>query len=210
MKKCFLFLVAFAIGFAIVNFALQADETTTRIDGGSPQVEVAAIQVMAGPLAFESNKIYYVHPEAMTGVTQIRIDGVDNTEIHFVGAQLKGSRMYWTDYANDIGIFNVVDCNNLTITGLDVENTYEFDPGNVVLESSVAVNVSRSTATFKHCTVTGNGKSVFMAHSGSDVTVEDSVINGYYFEFNVGASNLTARRCTLNQDHESPDSHSAV
>lgn len=187
---------------------VSGQETTTRIAGGN-STEVAAVQVTSGPLAFESNKIYYVHPGALDGVTQLTLNGLQNTEIHFL-APLSGSKMYWVTYGDDVGILNVVDCTNVTITGLNVENTYVFQAGNIILETSVAVNVSRSSATFQHCTITGNAKSALLVHSGSDVVLEDSTINAYYFEMQVGASDLTARRVVLNQDHTTPDSHSAV
>ena len=204
-------LAVFLAFCAITFFAIaDAQETSTRITGGMETNAVEALQVTSGPLAFESDKVYYIHPGALTGVTQLSLNGLSNTEIHFL-APLSGSRMYWTTWGNDIGILNVVDCTNVKITGLTVENTYQFTPGNPILESSVAVNVSRSQGiVFQHCNVTGNGKSPFMVHSGSEVTIEDSVINGYYFEITVGASDVTARRVVFNQDHETPDSHSAV
>jgi hypothetical protein len=170
---------------------------------------VEALQVTKGPLSFESNKVYYVHPGALQGVTQLTLDDIHDTEIHFL-APLSGSQMYWTTYGDDVGILNITDCTGLKITGLDVTNTYVFQAGNVILETSCAVNVSRSEVTFEHCTITGNGKCALIAHSDSDVVLEDSTINAYYFEIMVGASDLVARRVVLNQDHTIPDSHSAV
>jgi len=193
----------------VLSAATDGQETTTRIEGGMVTNAVEALQVTAGPLSFESGKVYYIHPGALTGVSQLTLDDIHDTEIHFL-APLKGTQMYWTTYGDDVGILNITDCTGLKITGLDVENEYEFQVGNVILETGVAVNVSRSVVTFEHCTITSNAKCALIAHSGSDVTIEDSTINAFYFEFMVGASDLTARRCNLNQDHTTPDSHSAI
>jgi hypothetical protein len=211
MSQRQVFLVTLALCFAFLAFSglSNGQETSTRISGGMETNAVQALQVTKGPLSFESNKVYYVHPGALKGVTQLTLNGLQNTEIHFL-APLSGSRMMWTTYGNDVGILNVVDCDALKITGLTVENTYVFKPGNPILESSVAVNVSRSNVTFQHCTITGNGKSPFLVHSGSLVGLEDSTINAYYFEMQVGASTVLAKRCVFNQDHITPDSHSAI
>lgn len=208
-RPLFLLILAAAAVFLFASFS-KGQETSTRITGGMDSVAVAAVQVNAGPLSFESDKIYYVHPGALQGVTQLTLDGLQNTEIHFL-APLKGSQMYWTTYGDDVGILNITDCQNLKVTGLDVENEYVFQPGNVILETSVAVNVSRSTGVvFEHCDITSNGKCALVVHSGSEATIRDSVINAYYFEIMVGASDLVAERVVFNQDHTTPDSHSAI
>jgi len=207
-RPLLLLILAAAAVFLFASFS-KGQETSTRITGGMETNTVQALQVTSGPLSFESNKVYYVHPGALQGVTQLTLDDIHDTEIHFL-APLKGTQMYWTTYGDDIGILNITDCTGLKITGLNVENEYVFQSGNVILETSCAVNVSRSEVVFEHCTITGNGKCALIAHSGSDVSIEDSTINAYYFEIMVGASDLTARRVVLNQDHVTPDSHSAV
>ena len=194
----------------LLRSKLSGQETTTRIQAAETSSPCDIVAVYAGPLSFESGKTYYVHPEALENVTQITLEGLLGTTIHFL-APLKGDVTYWASSRDDSGVLNVVDCVDLTLTGLDIENTRVYTPGNIILESSCAVNISASSVEIRHSKLKGNGKSALAVHSGSEVLITDSEISAYYFEMLVAASDLTAERVILNQlNPQVPDSHAAI
>ncbi len=188
-------------------------KTSTRIDVVKPSGVARPVHLFrsAGDsIAFEDGYIHYVHSDALVNITQMTIKGLKNAEIHFLG-KLFGEHTFEDAWRDDVAILNIVDCDNVLISGADITNQRYYAPGNIQTRSSCALNVSRSTVAFVRCRFTSSGKSTVAIHSGSDVAMRDVVISGFYFELTVGASKVVMEDLTIVQDNEvESDSHSAI
>lgn len=188
-------------------------QTSTRIDIVKPSGVVRPVHVFKNAneaIAFEDGYSHYIHSDAIKNVTQLAVNGLKNAEIHFLG-KLFGDQFFENSWRDDVAILNVVDCENVLITGADVTNRRCYRPGNLQTTSSCALNVSRSIVAFVRCRFTSYGKSTVVVHSSSDVAMRDVVISGFYFELMVGASKVVAQDLTIVQNNEvEPDSHSAI
>lgn len=160
-------------------------------------------------LDFEDNYDHYIHAGAIKGVDKITIENLKNAKIYFL-SPLVGFAVYEGSYRSDSGVVNFVNCENVTVEGLVAENSNQFRPGNMVIESSCVINVMSSSVKFVDCAFTSHGKIAVSVHSNATVEIYDSVITGHYFELFNGASSLTVERCQINQASPDPDSHAML
>lgn len=190
---------------------MSKTEARMNVDSTNVGRKVHVFQNAADRLFFEDGYIHYIHPNALKGIDKLTITGLKDAQIHMLGP-LSGEQLYWTPYTDATGILNVVDCENVGFSGLDITNHQTYEPGNITLETSNALNVSRSRDIFfQNSRFVANGKTVVSIHSGSGVTMEDCEIESYYFGLNCAASTLFGERLTLRQHNkEVPDSHSAI
>jgi hypothetical protein len=120
-------------------------------------------------------------------------------------------------FGDDFGVVNIINCHNLTLRQIRVKNTKTFLGTTLRTQSSCAVNIGDSSEIILDgCTFEGNGKSVVLVHNcveangNPGVKLTNCTVSGHYFEFTLGASDVTVESTMVFQDHGSPDSHSAV
>ena len=160
--------------------------------------------------------------EFSTGLKKVHINsdlpngldivGMSDVEFHF-HKRISGAKQLPnnTVFGNTHGLVNIVHSSNLKLFGLDVENTFTFNGASLVSQSSCALNVEGSTGIrIYDAKVKSSGKSTFLIGNHSNVSVYRSTIEGYYYGFVVGASDLTAYRSTLISDFGQPDNHPAI
>lgn len=191
--------------------ALSHIQLTTNITGPTNETELTHVFKNSQTLHFEDKYHHYIHPVALRGITQLSITGLRDAEIHFL-APLQGATYYQGDYRHDSGVLNLIDCHNCTISGAFVNSRpYNMDHGGDLREqTAVAVNVARSTVKFQFSKFFSEARLPVMVHSGSTVEIEDSQIEGDYFELFNSASSLTVRRSEVIQNASFPDSHSML
>lgn len=182
-------------------------QTRTEPSGVAKLVKV--FQNPSDRIEFEDNYIHYVHAAALEGLTRLDVRGLKNAQIHFLG-KMKGNQVYEGSYRADSGVVNFVDCDDVLVGGLSVMNERVFSPGNLITESSCAVNVQESRMRFERCRFDSLGKICLSVHSDSYVELDDVMLVGYYFELLVGASEVVGSNLQIFQDHPDPDSHSAI
>ena len=180
----------------------------TSISAPTGQTELTHVFKQPGTLAFEDKYHHYIHLGALRGLTGLTITGLNDAEIHFL-APLSGDIDFPGSYFDEAGVLNLVDCHNVVISGV-FQNLRPYRSGELTDQTGNAVNVCRSTVKFVHSQIFSAARMPFAAHSGSLVEIEDSVIEGDYFELFNGASSVTVRRSRIIQDASYPDSHSML
>ena len=166
----------------------------------------------ARDVEFGSNAIHVIHPSAMANMDKLMIRGVANAKIYFLG-DIKGTVPTKSHWQVDRGVVNIVQCENLLISGLKAENLQRYEPVvGLGKNESTALNIVHSKRiTIANSTLTGEGKGVVVVSSDSAATIKDTTINGYYFELQVGASNVRCENVTFNQHNKQVgDSHTAI
>lgn len=181
---------------------------TTEVSVPSGITELTHVFKNPGTIAFENKYHHYIHPAALRGVDGLTIEGLQDAEIHFL-APLSGETWYHDAYRHDSGVLNLIDCKNVVISGA-FENVRPYFAGTLSEQTATAVNVARSTVKFQNSKIFSAARLPFTAHSGSTVEIEDSLIQGDYFELFNGASSLTVRRCEIVQEASYPDSHTML
>ena len=189
---------------------MSSSESRFNLSASGVSRQVHCFRSPSERIFFEDGYLHYLHPEALAGIDRLTIQGLKNAEVYFLG-QLVGEQLYWRAYLDNSGILNIVDCENVLVSGADVVNTKVYQAGNPTLESSCAVNVSRSqNVVFRRSRMTSGGKVTLQVHSGSQVGLKDVVLKGYYFELLSAGSSVTGSQVTFDQQHAIPDSHSAI
>jgi hypothetical protein len=159
-------------------------------------------------LQFADGHTHYVHADVVDRVTQLTIRELKNAEIYLLAPML-GSAVYLQSYRDDVGVLNFLDCENVTFCG-DVTNLREFKSGDLVSESSCALNIARSTVTVRRSFLRSHGKLCLSVHSGSVVRLQGVGLSGYYMELINGGSQVRGDDVEIYQLHPDGDSHSAI
>lgn len=199
MRACFVLAAVLS-----ASVAASQEAVTDR----SKVIEIVAPDA----IDFQSNATHYVHREATKGATALTIRDLHDAKIHFLG-EISGSVTTKSKWQDDRGVVNIVDCRGLEITGLKITNSKKYVPGSKIGgEEATALCISRSkNIQISHSAFKGEGKSIVLIHSGSDVSLKDSDIAGYYFELQVGASSVVTENVTFHQHNPVVgDSHAAI
>lgn len=188
-----------------------ADDAVIEAQEASAQPVIHQI-VDPQSIEFHSGATHYVHRAATRRLPQLTIRGLANAKIHFLGP-IRGNVETKSSWQDDRGVVNLVDCENVEITGLHVTNRRKYEPIAILgKQESTALCVSRSRGVkIADSSFTGAGKSVVLVHSGSDVSLTRTKIKGYYFELHVGASSVKLDEVRFEQHNpQVGDSHAAI
>lgn len=186
--------------------------TEVKCEAGLDGNEVLDVEVIEEQLpSFEDEKTYLVLPSAMDGVVGLSLVERKDITIIFAGGQrIRGDSEFTEQYAGRPGILNIVDCENITIIGLNVESMTSYVSGSLAGEMTPVVFVNRSSGIFLDgCEIRGLGKGIICSFGGSDVTVQRTrVYGGYFLGFAAGSNLAFMNNCYLEQDLGFADSHS--
>ena len=163
-------------------------------------------------IKFQSGVTHHVYRQALAQMPSLTIRDLKDATIHFHG-EIQGNVTTKRSWQNDRGVVNIINCENVEITGLNVTNLRRYEPVKEIgRQESTALCVSGSKSIrISDSKFSGLGKSIVLLHSGSEVIFRSVEINGYYFELQVGASRAKLDGVVFNQFHPlGNDNHSVI
>lgn len=158
----------------------------------------------------------YVVDGATDGDESLSFSNVDHANVYFydhLHADVTYGEHINSDvgYGSEFGVVNIIGCTNLDLVCPNIANTHAYEP--IVLlarQSSCALNIFKSSnINVIDPDLKGDGKSVFVAADSTGITVDGGVIEGRYFELNLGASDVNVTNTHLIQTFPD-DSHAAI
>lgn len=160
--------------------------------------EVAMQQMLS---AAGESKYFYVYADAE--LTALNIVDRQGDELHFLeGSAIVGHVQTPGPWTTDRGVVNITNSSDLLITGLTATNQFQYQgiSASVDVQSSTALNVSWShDIHITNATLLGNGKSAVWIQGNSTVELVNADIECYYFCVGIAASDVHARRLSINQ-----------
>lgn len=162
--------------------------------------------------SFGTRKAFHVHGDAVLDQSLDIIDRSGDEIVFLDGVELTSQVQAVGDWGDDRGVVNIVDCDNLKITGLAATNNFTY--GTSVSgdnQSSTVLNISRSTdIAIENSQLQSRGKSAVWIHGNSKVNITNATIDAYYFCIGIGASQLSCSNMTTTQLNPAVtgDSHS--